>query len=179
MRGSVIKSSRASEKPEKNEGGDRLTKAVKHRNKAQRTNKVSAARGMDIDPEPVPIAKKGAKTLAKKKIKAKGPLKVKPSKASTKAGKDSQGKLTLATMLQKPLSNVSQNSKKTSAGRGGRGATGGRGAARGAAAVQVTIKNVRSSGRGGQGSRGVGGSQGGGVRRKATAKTGNQQQGGG
>ena len=62
---SVIKSSRASDKKD-----SQLSKAVKQRNKAQRTNKVAAARGMDIDKVPVPMARKGAKTLSsKKKIK--------------------------------------------------------------------------------------------------------------
>ena len=59
---SVIKSSRASGKKD-----SQLTKAVKQRNKAQRTNKVAAARGMDIDKVPVPMARKGAKTLSSKK----------------------------------------------------------------------------------------------------------------
>ena len=71
-RGSVIKSSRTSDKPSK-KGDAQLTKAVKQRNKAQRTNKVAAARGMDIDKVPVPMARKGAKNLSsKKKIKIKG-----------------------------------------------------------------------------------------------------------
>ena len=174
-RGSVIKSSRS---------GDQLTKAVKQRNKAQRTNKVAAARGMDIDKVPVPMARKGAKNLSSKKklkIKGKGAVKVKPAKVSAKGGKASQGKLTLAAMLQKPLSNASQKSAK-----GGRGATptkaGGR---KGAAQVQVTIKNAGARGGGGGGGggrgggRGSGGARGGGVRGKAIAKKGKQQGGSG
>ena len=139
----VIKSSRTSDKPGKKGGGDaQLTKAVKQRNKAQRTNKVAAARGMDIDAVPVPMARKGAKNLSSKKkikIKGKGAVKVKPAKASAKGGKASPGKLTLAAMLQKPLSNASQKSAK-----GGRGATPTKGAGgrKGAAQVQVTIKNA-------------------------------------
>ena len=175
-RGSVIKSSRS---------GDQLTKAVKQRNKAQRTNKVAAARGMDIDKVPVPMARKGAKNLSSKKklkIKGKGAVKVKPAKVSAKGGMASQGKLTLAAMLQKPLSNASQKSAK-----GGRGATptkaGGR---KGAAQVQVTIKNAGARGGGGGGGgggrgggRGSGGARGGGVRGKAIAKKGKQQGGSG
>ena len=151
---SVIKSSRASGKKD-----SQLTKAVKQRNKAQRTNKVAAARGMDIDKVPVPMARKGAKTLSSKKnIKIKGKVApAKGGKAVAKGGKASQGKLTLAAMLQKPLSNASQNSTK-----GGRGATptkaGGR---KGAAQVQVTIKNAGARGGGGRGGGRGGGVEGG------------------
>ena len=175
----VIKSSRTSDKPGKKGGGDaQLTKAVKQRNKAQRTNKVAAARGMDIDAVPVPMARKGAKNLSSKKkikIKGKGAVKVKPAKASAKGGKASPGKLTLAAMLQKPLSNASQKSAK-----GGRGATPTKGAGgrKGAAQVQVTIKNAGARGGGGGGrggGRGSGGARGGGVRGKAIAKKGKQQ----
>tara|TARA_B100000795_G_scaffold253581_1_gene223850 strand:+ start:166 stop:864 length:699 start_codon:yes stop_codon:yes gene_type:complete len=178
----VIKSSRTSDKPGKKGGGDaQLTKAVKQRNKAQRTNKVAAARGMDIDAVPVPMARKGAKNLSSKKkikIKGKGAVKVKPAKASAKGGKASPGKLTLAAMLQKPLSNASQKSAK-----GGRGATPTKGAGgrKGAAQVQVTIKNAGARGGGGGGrggGRGSGGARGGGVRGKAIAKKGKQQGGG-
>ena len=178
----VIKSSRTSDKPGKKGGGDaQLTKAVKQRNKAQRTNKVAAARGMDIDAVPVPMARKGAKNLSSKKkikIKGKGAVKVKPAKASAKGGKASPGKLTLAAMLQKPLSNASQKSAK-----GGRGATPTKGAGgrKGAAQVQVTIKNAGArggSGGGRGGGRGSGGARGGGVRGKAIAKKGKQQGGG-
>ena len=174
----VIKSSRTSDKPGKKGGDDaQLTKAVKQRNKAQRTNKVAAARGMDIDAVPVPMARKGAKNLSSKKkikIKGKGALKVKPAKASAKGGKASQGKLTLAAMLQKPLSNASQKSTK-----GGRGATPTKAGGR-AAQVQVTIKNAGGRGGGGGGGgrgggRGSGGARGGGVRGKAIAKKGKQQ----
>lgn len=174
-RGSVIKSSRTSDKPSK-KGDAQLAKAVKQRNKAQRTNKVAAARGMDIDKVPVPMARKGAKNLSSKKkikIKGKGALKVKPAKASAKGGKASQGKLTLAAMLQKPLSNASQKSAK-----GGRGATPTKAGGR-AAQVQVTIKNAGGRGGGGGGGRGggrgSGGARGGGVRGKAIAKKGKQQ----
>ena len=178
----VIKSSRTSDKPGKKGGGDaQLTKAVKQRNKAQRTNKVAAARGMDIDAVPVPMARKGANNLSSKKkikIKGKGAVKVKPAKASAKGGKASPGKLTLAAMLQKPLSNASQKSAK-----GGRGATPTKGAGgrKGAAQVQVTIKNAGARGGGGGGrggGRGSGGARGGGVRGKAIAKEGKQQGGG-
>ena len=178
----VIKSSRTSDKPGKKGGDDaQLTKAVKQRNKAQRTNKVAAARGMDIDAVPVPMARKGAKNLSSKKkikIKGKGAVKVKPAKASAKGGKASPGKLTLAAMLQKPLSNASQKSAK-----GGRGATPTKGAGgrKGAAQVQVTIKNAGARGGGGGGrggGRGSGGARGGGVRGKAIAKKGKQQGGG-
>ena len=179
-RGSVIKSSRTSDKPSK-KGDAQLTKAVKQRNKAQRTNKVAAARGMDIDKVPVPMARKGAKNLSSKKkikIKGKGAVKVKPAKASAKGGKASQGKLTLAAMLQKPLSNASQKSTK-----GGRGATPTKAGGR-AAQVQVTIKNAGGRGGGGGGGgrgggRGSGGARGGGVRGKAIAKKGKQQGGSG
>ena len=179
-RGSVIKSSRTSDKPSK-KGDAQLAKAVKQRNKAQRTNKVAAARGMDIDKVPVPMARKGAKNLSSKKkikIKGKGAVKVKPAKASAKGGKASPGKLTLAAMLQKPLSNASQKSAK-----GGRGATPTKGAGgrKGAAQVQVTIKNAGARGGGGGGrggGRGSGGARGGGVRGKAIAKKGKQQGGG-
>jgi len=176
----VIKSSRTSDKPSK-KGDAQLTKAVKQRNKAQRTNKVAAARGMDIDKVPVPMARKGAKNLSSKKkikIKGKGAVKVKPAKASAKGGKASQGKLTLAAMLQKPLSNASQKSTK-----GGRGATPTKAGGR-AAQVQVTIKNAGGRGGGGGGGgrgggRGSGGARGGGVRGKAIAKKGKQQGGSG
>ena len=82
----VIKASRSDIKAGKPKKGgsaeqkkEALGKAVKAKNKAQRSNKVNSARGMEVDTVPVPSIKTGVSKAIKKKtkVKAKNPVKVK------------------------------------------------------------------------------------------------------
>ena len=96
----VIKQSRT-DKPKGKKGGmppkESLSKAAKAKNKAQRTNKVSQARGMEVDSQPVPAIKRSKANL---KIKANKGAKVKVAPKGAK-GAATKGvlKASLATML--------------------------------------------------------------------------------